>query len=333
MPPLGPDRLDFTSTARDILKYLHARNGLALWMVTRVDGDDWIVIEAEDHGYRLEAPAVFRWSDSFCSRMVLGRGPRVAPASALVPAYAEAPIGKALNIQSYVGIPLTRADGALFGTLCAIDPAPQPESLQANLPLFELFAKILSTMLAAEIELGQLFRKAERANAEADTDCMTGLYNRRAWDRFVAAEEDRCRTYGHPACVIAVDLDGLKQANDTEGHSAGDRLIVNAANLLRKAVRKSDFVARVGGDEFFVLSPECDADCAATITERVRSSFEEARIRASVGMARRVPPRDLIATIAEADRKMYAEKQSRKPIAVLSGAFSISKNLGSTRVQ
>lgn len=62
-----------------VMRFLHGRLGFDLWMVTRVEGDDWIVLETEDHGYGVTPTSVFRWADSFCSQMVAGRGPRLYP--------------------------------------------------------------------------------------------------------------------------------------------------------------------------------------------------------------------------------------------------------------
>ena len=98
----------FEAAARAVLGFLHARFGFDLWMVTRTEGEDWIVLHVEDHGYGVRPGTVFRWSDSFCSRMVQGLGPRVAPDAAGVPAYAEAPIGRQVRIGAYIGLPLRR---------------------------------------------------------------------------------------------------------------------------------------------------------------------------------------------------------------------------------
>ena len=88
----------FSRIAQDALRQLHARMGFGLWMLTRAEGEDWIVLAAEDHGYNLEPRSVFRWSDSFCSRMVQGLGPRIAPDAVKIPEYASAPIGKYTKI-------------------------------------------------------------------------------------------------------------------------------------------------------------------------------------------------------------------------------------------
>ncbi len=305
---------NFSLVARDALNYLHENVGLGMWMVTRVSGEDWILLDVEDSEYGVKAPAVLRWTDSFCSLMVRGNGPRVAPSAAEVPAYAAAPIAKQMQIGSYIGVPLINHDGTLFGTICAIDPQPQPDSMRANLPLIELVASMLSGVLSAELRATESARKAEQAMLESETDCLTGLYNRRGWDRILDLEELRCQRYGHPACVIAVDLDGLKQVNDTQGHSAGDDLIARAGTLLRTAIRATDIAARVGGDEFLVLGIECDSFDSQAILTRIRRTMDQHGVSASLGMSKRIPAAPLKETVMEADRSMYGEKRLRKAI-------------------
>ncbi len=299
---------DFDSAARSVLRFLQGRIGLSLWMVTRTRGEDWIVLQIEDHNYGVEANSVFRWTDSFCSRMVAGLGPRIAPHSAAVPAYADAPIGRALKIGSYIGVPLKYSDGSLFGTLCAIDPDPRPETISQELPLIELLAFMLSGLLNSELSAAESARRAERALAEAETDALTGVYNRRGWDRLMQAEDARCRRYGHCACVVAIDLDGLKRVNDNEGHAAGDRLIARAAKAIVAATRASDIVARVGGDEFAVLGVECEEAASRELRDRLRESLNAAGVAASIGLAQRIPAQGMQHAWREADQAMYRNK-------------------------
>ena len=70
---------DFEAAGQRVLAFLHQRFGFGLWMVTRTEGEDWIVLQSEDHGYGVKPGTVFRWADSFCSEMVKGNGPRIAP--------------------------------------------------------------------------------------------------------------------------------------------------------------------------------------------------------------------------------------------------------------
>jgi diguanylate cyclase (GGDEF)-like protein len=302
---------DFEAAGQAVLRFLRKRLGFGLWMVTRTEGDDWIVLQTENHGYDVSPGTVFRWADSFCAEMVKGNGPRIAPDSDLVPAYAAAPIGRQVDIHAYIGMPLLKSDGSLFGTLCAIDPAPQPEAIVQEQDLIELLASLLSTLLQSDLKAAEATRRSERLEVEAQTDALTGLFNRRAWDQLVSREEERCRRYGHAATVLIIDLDGLKRANDTLGHGAGDELIVRAATALRQAAREVDVVARLGGDEFGVLAVECDRTGADVLLRRTRKALADVQVEASVGSAVRDPSTGLSEAIVLADRLMYEEKRAR----------------------
>lgn len=302
---------NFETAGRAVLAFLHERMGFDLWMVTRTEGDDWIVLQSEDHGYGVEPGTVFKWADSFCSEMVKGNGPRIAPCSQDVPAYAAAPIGRQVQIKAYVGLPLVYQDGSLFGTLCAIHPSIQPASIVEEQGLVELLGAMLSTILQAELKAKEEARHSERLKTEAVTDAMTHLYNRRDWDNLLAFEEERCRQFGHPAAVLIIDLDELSRVNDTQGHAAGDALIVRAGSALRQAARSLDVVARLGGDEFGILSTECDRVGGEALLKRVRLALAEAGVNASVGLAMRNPSQGITGAWQTADQLMYEEKRSR----------------------
>ena len=92
-----------------------------------------------------------------------GLGPRIAPRSDSVPCYAEAPIGQQVEIGAYIGLPLKGKKGELFGTLCAIDPQPQPEHIVEELPQIEVLAKLLEAVLASEQRANEEARRADRA--------------------------------------------------------------------------------------------------------------------------------------------------------------------------
>ena len=250
-------------------------------MVTRTEGEDWIVLQAQDHGYGVTDGTVFRWADSFCSRMVEGRGPRIAPRSASVPAYASAAIGRQVKIGAYVGVPLLRPDGALLGTLCAIDPTPQPEAIVQEQALVELLGALLSTLCRTSSSLPRKPAARNGRRPRPLTDSLTGLYNRRGWSRLLLAEEDRCRRYGHRACVVAADLDDLKRINDTQGHGAG---------------------------ELAILGVECERSGAEALVSRARAALNAAGVQVSLGLAMRDPAHGLERAWAEADKAMYADK-------------------------
>ncbi len=305
---------DFHEASSAVLNFLYERLGFDLWMITRVEGENWIVLCSSDHGYEVESGDVFHWADSFCSQMVCDRGPRIAPCSQDIPVYAEAPIGKQIPIGAYIGVPLPRADGQLFGTLCAIDPQPKPEHIIDELPLIELLARMLTTVLESELKIQEQARRAERAMAESMTDSLTQLYNRRGWDQLMELEERRSARYGHPSCVVSIDLDDLKQANDLFGHAYGDQLLTRAADLFTSVVRDSDIAARVGGDEFAILAVECDEVGCRKLVARLEEILARDQISASIGYAMRCHQKTLIQTWELADQKMYANKRNRKAI-------------------
>ena len=300
---------DFEMSGRAVLAFLHRRLGFDLWMVTRTEGDDWIVLQSEDHGYGVKPGTVFRWADSLCAEMVKGNGPRFAPSSEMVPAYTAAGIAQQLPIKAYVGLPLFCADGTLFGTLCGIHPSAKPDSILGEQELVELLASMLGTILQSEFKILEEARRAEKLKVEALTDALTGLYNRRGWDQLLDSEEDRCRRYGHRAAVLIVDLDGLKQINDSQGHAAGDALIIRTGSVLRHAARSLDIVARLGGDEFGILSIECDRSGGESLFKRIRAALDEANIQACVGIAIRKPSTGLKEAWERADQMMYEEKR------------------------
>ena len=308
---------DFQHVGKKTLKFLQDQFGFDLWMITRTEGDDLIVLSSNEQNdnefsYGINEGEVLEWHDTICARMMAGNGPRVVPQLDLIPTYHSAPINQTMNIRAYIGVPLTNEDGSLFGTLCAFNPKSAVEGITVAQPIIEMMAGLLSCVLIAELKTQDAVRRAERAENDATRDVLTGLYNRLGWSRLLAKEENRCARYGAPACVFNIDLDNLKSVNDKEGHAAGDALLMKAADALIEATRTSDVVARLGGDEFCILGIECDYKFAKVIEKRIRKSLSKAGIEASVGLAMRNPGQGLLMACAEADEKMYIEKHHKK---------------------
>jgi diguanylate cyclase len=303
---------DFESAAHAVLQQLQGELGLRHWMVTRTEGQDWIVLATRkgSGAYAIQAGDVLRWSDSFCSRMVRGDGPRIAPRAMDVPAYASAPMANQFKIAAYVGAPLVNTDGTLFGTLCAIDPVAQPGDLVDAQPTVELFARLLSTVLGRERQLAEEVRRREHAEDDADRDLLTGQLNERGWTRILAAEEARCKRTGAPACVIVGNLDSLNTATDRGGQAARDELLLFAARVIAAVCRPGDAAARLGEDGFAILAPETAPNAGAALLDRLRSVLGSAGIPASLGMASRNPALGLPAACDAADCARLAEKAS-----------------------
>jgi len=163
----------------------------------------------------------------------------------------------------------------------------------------------LSVALLAHEAAGAIARADAMDNLadEAQTDALTGLPNRRAWDAHLKramAEQQVC-------AIAILDFDRFKQFNDTYGHPAGDRLLKETAAAWRDQLRAVDVLARIGGEEFGLLLPDCDAVTAQHITDRLRRHVAHDRT-CSVGIAVREPSETTDAVIARADLALYQAK-------------------------
>ena len=172
----------------------------------------------------------------------------------------------------------------------------------------------LITMLVWRITLIDAERSAARELSLRDP--LTGLANRRAFDSFLTESLAVSRRYGRALSLLMVDIDRFKSYNDAYGHPQGDELLKALALSLGSAVRASDLVARMGGEEFAIALPETDLAGALVIAERVRAEVEGAKrfrrpVTVSVGVAtlRRDTP-GTAALIQECDAALYEAKRS-----------------------
>ena len=198
------------------------------------------------------------------------------------------------------------------------------QALEAPLALALMVTAIIVVFLALsewisrflvqleEERTGIYVQRETQAKQEGMTDMLTQLRNRRGWDQEVREAETRCRKENLNACVIVIDLDGLKRINDTEGHARGDDFIRRAGTALRTAARRDDILARLGGDEFACLSVGCVPEHATEILKRLQTALNKANVPASLGYAMRDLAGSIPAAFQEADQAMYRHKRARK---------------------
>jgi diguanylate cyclase (GGDEF)-like protein len=298
-----------------VVALLHARLDVEVVMVALTEGDHMKVMAVADSTGGLHEDDELGRSHSLCRAAAEGRVPSIVPDIAEVPGLAgsaerEAAAGR--PVRSFMGLPLVHPDGSLYGIICAADPDPKPGDIVDDLPLFKLMAQLLSIVLAVETKAASEVRRAEQAEEESLVDGLTGLSNRRAWDRYLEIEENRCRRYGIPASVVVVDLDHLKEVNDSEGHAAGDALLRLVAETLDQVSREPDICSRTGGDEFAVLAVDCDEIAAYALARRVEEALAEKRVQASLGWATRDPITGLKEAVRRADEGMFEAKRRKR---------------------
>jgi diguanylate cyclase (GGDEF)-like protein len=115
-------------------------------------------------------------------------------------------------------------------------------------------------------------------------DALTGLSNRRAFQVSVAREIDRVARAGEPALLLVADIDHFKSVNDRHGHGAGDLVLKHVANVLKDSVRPMDTVARVGGEEFAMVLPNCSPAFGQAVAERIRRRIAERAVMLGPGL-------------------------------------------------
>ncbi|MBZ5701407.1 MAG: GGDEF domain-containing protein [Acidobacteriia bacterium] len=151
----------------------------------------------------------------------------------------------------------------------------------------------------------------------ATSDPLTGLANYRRLLDVLEAETERTNRNGRPFSVLLLDLDGLKQINDTYGHLTGTRAILRVSDILRVHCRAIDMAARYGGDEFALVLPETEEEEARRVVERIRAVMandtEQPSISASIGVSvYRGDGERIQKLLSQADEKLYSEKAQRK---------------------
>lgn len=185
-----------------------------------------------------------------------------------------------------------------------------------------------SAILRAEIErlraeLAEVRARADKLEALAHEDRLTGSLNRRGFERELARAIAYHARYGTLVALILIDLDRLKPINDRYGHATGDRALAHVATLLRSNVRASDTSARLGGDEFGLLIWQIEEPVARqkarALQELMTASPLQARdasipVEASVGFAMLEPGDTCESVLARADQALYADKAERRAL-------------------
>lgn len=179
-----------------------------------------------------------------------------------------------------------------------------------------LFLTVVADQVAIALE------RARQFSSEARTDHLTGLANRREFERVMEREVALAERHDRRLSLMMIDLDNLKGINDRHGHRAGDEGLKLVAQQLLRVVRAADVCARVGGDEFAVAMPETEVGRMREVAQRLRSAVQQmnfaaksmVRVEVSVGFAAWQPGQNWKATYQAADADLYEDKRRRKTV-------------------
>lgn len=168
-----------------------------------------------------------------------------------------------------------------------------------------------------EAEMLRLRQDLDHERDQANNDPLTGIPNRRAYQHRLIEDRARCKRENKSLCLIVWDIDHFKSINDQYGHSVGDQVLSCIAHKIRQRIRKSDFVARIGGEEFATLLPDCDTENAVQLAEQLRQEIAQCNINLeqgkvsvtiSCGIAELAPDECDTTLFARADKALYQAK-------------------------
>jgi len=188
------------------------------------------------------------------------------------------------------------------------DPTQEQETMQLRQRVTEL-----------ESEIKLMRKELIQERHHANIDQLTGIPNRRAYQIRLQQERLRCMRDGKPLCLAVWDIDHFKSINDRFGHQTGDKVLQCVAKKITNRLRRSDFSARVGGEEFISLLPDCDTSDAAHLAEQLRKEIflcdhitEQCKVKVtlSCGIAKLDPNESDDTLFARADAALYQSKAS-----------------------
>ncbi|EGA70698.1 hypothetical protein VISI1226_01195 [Vibrio sinaloensis DSM 21326] len=206
-----------------------------------------VVVSSTNEDNFLPADTTWPWEmQSFCRHVMETRDDLYVKHAVGDEYWRNAPPVAQGPVRSYCGIPITWPNGDLFGTICVID-TKQTKYPKTLTTLLNQMARLVEADISTACQLEEMKQMATR-------DELTDLLNRRGFNLAAAQKLKDTRHNNQPIALFYIDIDNLKQVNDNYGHDVGDHCISALAQSLKLIINESDIIARVGGDEFIVVS-------------------------------------------------------------------------------
>ncbi|MCL5735529.1 MAG: diguanylate cyclase [Actinobacteria bacterium] len=248
-----------------------------------------------------------------------------------VPICIDWPAEEERAFERVAAIPLT-SRGTNLGALCLLSCDSAFGTMNETL----LLASAVASQIAVALENA---RRYEDAQFLAERDSLTRLLNHRGISKRLEQEVAHCERSGAHFGLVMIDVDNFKLFNDTHGHVVGDQVLQSVSRILTTSLRRSDIVARYGGDEFVALLPDASAESAVQLVERIRSCMRDAPF--FVGDSRTVPikmsygiavfPHDghtAAEMLAASDANLYRSKRHGGDFITASGSDDINGSVG-----
>lgn len=274
-----------------------------------------VVVSSSNEDNFLPVHSTWPWEmKSFCRHIMETRQDLYVECAVQNPDWKYAPAVEKGPVRSYCGAPITWPNGELFGTICVIDT----KETHYKLALSQLLVQ-LARLIASDLQTACRLQEAESL---ALTDELTQLHNRRGYIVLGEQKLKDVSLYGKDVGLLYLDIDNLKQVNDKHGHQWGDVSITTMADVLKELCHPTDLVARMGGDEFVVLTLVSDQialeEFATRLTQRYCELIEpiEQLQLTSVSIGSHFAPHaqntDLNELTTAADEAMYRTKKQCK---------------------
>ncbi len=206
---------------------------------------------------------------------------------------------------------------AIWGMANDLVLAAQMET-ESRIRYLEIVVVIIGLNIAAILWIMWLNKTFIRNRLEvlASHDALTGAFNRHSFASIIEREFQGAKRYGHPLSILMLDIDHFKQVNDTYGHRKGDEVLAYIAKTISAAIRRSDSLCRIGGEEFAVIAPMTGIEKASTLAEKLRLSVDSntlgdiPSVTVSIGVSHLIPGDDREMFILRADDALYTAKRS-----------------------
>lgn len=208
---------------------------------------------------------------------------------------------------------------AVLSTLAYVGANSQIGAVAGAMVLYWNTLIRLGSHVIAAVLIAELKRSFDRLHELSQQDFLTGVYNGRAFYRLAEMERVRGQRYHHAVTMVYVDVDNFKAVNDTRGHAAGDQLLGKLAQTIGSNLRRTDILARMGGDEFALLLPETDLNAGRQVLLKLQQALQSLvqgegwPVTFSIGaVTYEVPPDSTEAMVRQADQQMYSVKKGSK---------------------